>query len=269
MDDMQGSLRFPQDLLLFLYWVFFKPFSLSHLLERVNPRLTNTMGLFMPSRARSLEERTLARMVLFYCLPVPCLLGLLAGLALAAFQQAVNWPQLILFLVLGCMLGISFSPAFSIAFLLPFSLAVALVSSIGITPIIGIFFSFWLGLAYSLVRKPAAWGLLAGLIYGVALGFLVDPLTGVAIAAAFLAGYFRLPFYLVEAPLTWLLARRAEKGAAAHFWRWQPATWDERIWFPLPGLERHLIALQHQGTPADREALQLMQASFKQAKPPG
>ncbi len=269
MDDMQGPLRFPQDLLIFLYWVFFKPFSLAHLLERVNPALTITLGLFIPARARSLEERTLARMVLFYCLPVPWLLGLLAGLALAALQQAVNWPQLILFLVVGGVLGIFFSPAFSIAFLLPFSLAAALVSSTGITPIIGICFSFCLGLAYSLVRKPAAWGLLAGVFYGAALGFLVDPLTGLFIGAAFLAGYFRLPFYLVEAPLTWLLARRAEKGAAAHFWRWQPVTWDERIWFRLPGLERHLLALQHQDTPAAGKALQLVQASFKQVKPPG
>lgn len=246
MDELQGSVRFPQDLLRFLYWVFFKPFSLYHSLERMNPALNSTYGLFTPSRARGLEERSLARMVLFYSLPVPCLVGLLAGLVLAAFQQAVNWPQLVLFLVLGCALGLTFSPVFCIAFQLPFSLAAALVSSIGITPLIGISFSFWLGLAYSLVRKPAAWGLLAGLFYGAALGFLVDPLTGLGIAVFFVGGYFRLPLYLVEAPLSWLLARRAEKDNALRLWRLQPVTWDERIWFPLPGLARHLRALQGQ-----------------------
>jgi hypothetical protein len=246
MNDLQGSLRFPQDLLRFLYWIFFKPFSLYRLLERANPALNSTFGLFMPSRARSLEGQSLTRLVLFYSLPVPCLLGLLAGLVLAAFQQAVNWPQLVLFLVLGCALGLTFNPVFCTAFQLPFSLAAALVSSIGITSMIGICFSFWLGLAYSLVRKPAGWGLLAGLFYGAALGFMVNPLTGLAIAAAFLAGYFRLAMYLVEAPLSWLLARRAEKREAARLWRWQPETWDERIWFPLPGLERHLRALQDQ-----------------------
>jgi hypothetical protein len=246
MDDLQGSLQFPQNLLRFLYRVFFKPFSLYRLLERVYPSLASTMGLFLPSRARSLEARALARLVLFFSLLVPCLVGLLAGLALAAFQQTVNWPQLVLFLVLGCALGLAFSPVFCIAFQLPFSLAAVLVSSTGITPLIGICFSFWLGLAYSLVCKPATWGLLAGLTYGLALGFLVGPLTGLAIAVAFLAGYFRLPLYLMEAPLSWLLARQADKGDAARLWRWQPVTWDERIWFPLPGLECHLRALQDQ-----------------------
>jgi hypothetical protein len=246
MKDVQEPLRFPQDLLRFLYRVFFKPFSLYRLLERVFPSLTSTMGLFLPAINRSVEGRSLARMVIFYSLPVPWMLGLLAGLVLAALRQAVNWPQLALFLCLGCMLGLAFNPVFCIAFQLPFSLAAVQVSSTGVTPMIGICFSFWLGLAYSLVRKPAAWGLFAGLTYGVALGFMVDPLTGLAIAVAFLAGYFRLPLYLVEAPLSWLLARRAEKGEASRLWRWQPVTWDERIWFPLPGLERHLRALQDQ-----------------------
>ena len=46
--------------------------------------------------------------------------------------------------------------------------------------------------------KPAKWGLIAGVVYSVVMGFLNGPWTGLGIGAVFLAGYFQMPLYLVK-----------------------------------------------------------------------
>lgn len=80
----------------------------------------------------------------------------------------------------------------------------------------------------------------------------------------FLGGYFRVPLYLVEALLAWMLAYRASKGNAERLWQWQPVNWDELVWFPVPGLERHLRALTSQNPEAAQAAQALLKESFRQ-----
>jgi hypothetical protein len=152
-----------------------------------------------------------------------------------------------------------------VAFLLPFSLAVAILSSTGFNLFTLILFSFALGLAYGLTVKPPKWVLTGGLVYGVVFGLISGPLEGSMIGVTFLAGYFRIPLYLIEALLSFLLSYRVEEADAGRRWRFQPVTWDELIWFPLPGLDRYLRALANQNDLVAQEASALVKDSFRQA----
>jgi hypothetical protein len=201
---------------------------------------------------------------LFYILAASWLLGIGSELLLSRSGADVNWLELAFYLLADIALSTSFSISFCIAFLLPFSVMIAIWSSTAFTPALGILFSLLLGLAYGLNANSARWGLVAGLVYGAVLSLLIGPLGGSVIGAAFLSGYFRIVFYIIEAPLSWILGTLAPKGDALKLWRYQPVRWDELIWFPLPGLEQHLAALKQQDPTASQEAIRLVQDSFRQ-----
>jgi uncharacterized protein len=264
MANVETSLLFPQDLLRFLYWLFFRPFTLQKYLDRLNPPLGSAMGLFLHGWQSNPPRRSLTLLAAFYIWLAPWLLGFGLGTALVSLGVKVNWLNLAFYLLLGIVLSLTFSLSFCVAFLLPFSLAAAIVSSGGFTMVHGILFSFLLGLAYGLRLNPAAWGLAAGVIYGAVFALLVNPLSGLAIGAAFLIGYFRLFFYVAEAPLAWALAVFSARRHAEGLWGFNPVRWDELIWPPLPGLDRHLQALARQNQALAREAMTLVKASFRQ-----
>ncbi len=257
-------MKFPQDLLCFLYWVFFKPASLRDMISAVDPSIGNAATLL--TRRHSRQAVPLRNLALFYIVAAPWLLGVGTALILSGLGLHVNWLELVLYLLVAMVLGASFSLAFCIAFLLPFSVMIAIWSSISLTPALGALLSLLLGLAYGLNGNSDRWGLIAGLAYGVVIGFLVGPLEGLAIGAAFLIGYFRIVFYLIEALLAWLLGALAPRGEARSLWRFQPICWDELIWLPLPGLDRHLRALKQQDAAAFQEALHTVQGSFRQKR---
>ncbi len=255
-------MTFPRDLLRFLYWIFFKPFSLRTWINELDPSIGNAAALFTQRHERAaLPLRNLA---LFYIVLAPLLLALGTGLILSRLGMDVNWLKLLFFLAVGIIMASSFSLAFCIAFVLPFSVLIAIWSSTAFTPVLGILFSFLLGLAYGLNANSGRWGLIAGVVYGVVVGLIVNPLGGLVIGATFLAGYFRVIFYVIEAPLAWTLGRRAVKREASSLWRFQPVCWDELIWFPLPGLANHLCALQEQDPAAAQRAIRYVQGSFRQ-----
>jgi len=255
-------MKFPQDLLRFLYWIFFKPFSLQTWISRLDPAMRNTASLMTNSRNPSAQPfRYLA---LFYVLVMPWSLAIGTGFLLTSLGMDVNWLRLIYTLLAVMALSLTFSVDFCIAFLLPFSIAVAIWSSTSFTGTLGIFFSFMLGTAYGLGGNSARWGLTAGLVYGILLSIVLGPLSGLSISAAFLIGYFRILFYIVEAPLSWILGNLARDGEAVKLWRFHPVVWDEVIWFPLPGLDQHLLALERRNTYAAEAAMHHVQESFGQ-----
>jgi hypothetical protein len=263
---LEKSLQFPRDLLRFLYWIFFLPVTLRRYLQYVDESINSASALFAHGLQGSPNRRALIWLASFYICLAPWLPGLGLGLALASRGLTVNWLDLTFYMVVGIILSLSFDLAFCVAFLLPFSLAVTVYSSTGFTLACGILVSFALGLAYSLMLKPAKWGLTGGLVYGAVFGLLLDPWSGLMIGAVFLGGYFRIPLYLIEAPLSWLLAHRAAKADAARLWRLQPVLWDELIWFPLPGLDHHLQALTSQNKPAAQDAIASIKGSFRQGR---
>jgi hypothetical protein len=261
---VKNSLRFPQDLLRFLHWIFFRPFTMRRYLDDVHPPLSHAAALFFHKRQEDQAYKSLTWLAFFYVWLVPWLLGIGLGLILAARGIPVNWLNLVFYMLVGIPLSLSFSLPFCVAFLLPFSLAVVVLSSTGFNLFTTILFSFALGLAYGLMAKPPKWALTGGLVYGVVFGFIDGPLEGSMIGATFLAGYFRIPLYLIEALLSLLLSCRVDEADAVRRWRFQPLTWDELIWFPLPGLDRYLRALAHQNDFATREAFALVKDSFRQ-----
>jgi hypothetical protein len=254
-------MTFPRDLFRFLYWIFFKPFSLRTWINQLDPTIGNTATLL--TRRHERTALPLRNLALFYILFAP-LLGLSTGLILSQLDMSVNWLKLLLFLVVGIIMSTSFNIGFCIAFLLPFSVLIAIWSSTAFTPALGILFSLLLGLAYGLNANSARWGLIAGVAYGVVIGLIANPLGGLVIGAAFLAGYFRIIFYVIEVPLAWTLGTRALTGDALRLWRFQPVRWDELIWFPLPGLDQHLRALKQQNGPAAQDAIRQVRESFRQ-----
>lgn len=264
-EKVENPLQFPRDLLRFLHWIFFRPFTLRRYLQRVDPSISSASTLFAHAPQASPQRRALTWLGAFYIWLAPCLLGFGLGLFLASRGMDVNWLNLTFYMLVGIVMSLSFSPSFCVAFLLPFSLAVTVYSTTGFNLVSGILFSFALGLAYGLMLKPAKWGLTGGLVYGAVFGFLLDPWSGLAIGATFLAGYFRIPLYLIEAILTLSLTAYAARANAARLWRLQPVTWDELIWFPLPGLDRYLRTLTSQNSPAAQDAVALVKASFRQS----
>jgi hypothetical protein len=254
--------RFPQDLLRFLYWIFFKPIALHMWIDQLDPGIGNVAILLTHSDDRSAQS--LKGLALFTIFIAPGLLGFGTGIVLSQLGMDVNWLKLAFYLFVAITLSLTFSVNFCIAFLLPFSIAVAIWSSNAFTPTLGIFFSLMLGLAYGLGSDSARWGLIAGAVYSVFLGLVLDPLSGLTIGAAFLMGYFRIIFYLVEAPLAWILGTLAARGNALRLWQFNPVVWDELIWFPLPRLDRHLLALRRQNGSDAQVAILHVQESFQQ-----
>jgi uncharacterized protein len=256
------DMKFPQDLLRFLYWIYFKPISLQALINQLDPSIGNVTTLLTRSYDRS--ARSLKTLALFYILIVPWLLGLGTGIVLSQFGLEVNWLKLVFTLVVALALSLTFNVNFCIAFLFPFSIVIAIWSSSSFPLSLGILSSLMLGLAYGLTSNSAKWGLSAGLVYGVILGLMLGPLSGLLIGAAFLIGYFRIVFYLVEAPLSWSLATLAAGGDALRLWWFQPVLWDEVIWFPLPKLDQHLLVIKSQNGSEAQAAILHVQKSFRQ-----
>lgn len=256
------DMKFPRDLLRFPYWIYFKPLSLHARIERLDPALVNAPALLTRSLPR--PARTFQSLALFHILVSPWLLGLGTGLVLSQGGMSVNWLMLAFYLFIMMVLSLTFRVVFCIASLLPFSIMVAIWSSMPFNLILGALFSLALGLAYGLAGGSARWGLVAALVYALILSLLLGPLGGLLIGAAFLAGYFRIPFYLLEAPLSWTLGTLAARNGALKLWRLHPVVWDELIRLPLPRLDRHLQALLRQNGPAAREAIAHVKDSFCQ-----
>lgn len=252
----------PQDPIRFIYWIYFKPFSFYRWMREIDPALATISQLL--TRSYQPPERAFKTLVLFYVLVMPWILGLGTAIVLSLSGADVNWLRLVFTLGMAIALSLSFSIPFCIAFLLPFSVTAAIWSSVGMSPIVGIFFSLMLGLAYGLTADRARWGLTAGLVYGAVFSLVLGPLFGLFIGGAFLIGYFRVIFYIVEAALSWSLSIRAPRGRARVLWQYHPVLWDELIWFPLPGLDKHLVALKQQNGAAAQESILHVRGSFRQ-----
>jgi hypothetical protein len=258
-------MKFPRDWLRFLYWIFFKPFSLHKLIHQLDRTIGHTAALVL-TRSPNPSVRSIGNLALVYILIVPWLLAFGTGVLLSLLGIDVNWPRLIFYLSVAMALSLTFNISFSIAFLLPFSIVVVIWSTTSFTQVLGILFSLMLGLAYGLTPGSARWGLTAGLVYGAVFSLTLGPLTGLSIGAVFLIGYFRIFLYVLEALLSWILGTLAldSNVDALKLWQFHPVLWDELIWFPLPSLDQHLLAIQRRDEATARAALRQVQESFRQ-----
>lgn len=259
----KADMRFPRDLLRFLYLVFFQPALLDEHINQVASSTTTAIELW--KRRLEASVRPLWRLAFFHIVITPFALAFGTGIILTQLGMDMNWLKLVFYLFVAIVLTLSFSVPFCVAFLLPFSVTAAIWSSLPFSQALVVFFSLMLGLAYGLRAKDARWGWIAAAVYGLVLGILINPLSGLTIGATFLTGYFRIIFYLVEAPLSWTLGMLSGRGNALRLWRFHPVLWDALIWFPLPGLDRHLLAIQRQDEPASGTPILHVQGSFRQS----
>ena len=164
-------MKFPRDLLRFLYWIYFKPLSLSARINRIHPALENTPALL--TRSDQPLERSFKSLALFHILVTPWLLGFGTGLVLSWLGMDVNRVMLAFYLFIVIVLSLTFQVVFCTAFLLPFSIMVAIWSSTPFNLALGGLFSLALGFAYGLTGHTARWGLIASLVYGVLFSILL------------------------------------------------------------------------------------------------
>jgi hypothetical protein len=54
------------------------------------------------------------------------------------------------------------------------------------------------------------------------------------------------------------------RGDALKLWGFHPILWDELIWFPLPRVDQHLLAIRRQDESAAPVAIYKVQESFRQ-----
>ena len=118
------DMKFPWDLQRFLYWIYFKPFSLHARISRINPALEYAPALL--SRSDQRLERSFKMLALFHILVMPWLLGFGTGLVLSRLGMDVNWVMLAFYLFIVIALSLTFYVVFCTAVLLPFSIMVAI-----------------------------------------------------------------------------------------------------------------------------------------------
>ena len=109
-------LKFPDDLLRFLYWVFFKPLTLFRYINSIDPALSNRedTGLFalLKRRKEHPEFIQIIRLAFFHIFLTPWPLGFLTafGFQIAGFE--VDWLQV----AVGVAVGVAFGVAFIIGY---------------------------------------------------------------------------------------------------------------------------------------------------------
>ena len=99
---------------------------------------------------------------------------------------------------------------------------------------------------------------LIGMTFGVAFG--------VAFGVSIIVVYFHLWAYVIELPAALLLSglARAWPEKAQRYLHFSPVYWDEFIWLPLLGLDKHLVAVCQQDRQAGAEEIAHVAQSFRQ-----
>jgi hypothetical protein len=233
----------PRDLLRLFYLSFFKPISLDRYIHQVDPTLGRNPGLltlWRRSRAHP-EFGPLVKLAWFHILLTPWLLGFAgAGLfALAGFH--LNWFDVTIgVVVFGVVFGVAVGMARGVAGGVAWGVAGGAAWGV----VFGVF-----GMVFGVV----------GMVFGVAGGVAGGAAGGAAWGVSFILAYFRLPLYMMQAPVVWLAARRGNL-----VWRYSPVLWDELIWFPLPGLDEQLVAIGKHDRAAGLDAIATVAQSFRQ-----
>ncbi|MEW5869567.1 MAG: ATP-binding protein [Chloroflexota bacterium] len=267
------TLRFPHDLLRLLYWVFFRPITLESYIRQMAPgtrRSTGILSLWRRGHQPGYQALgDLLRLAWFHLLLTPWLLGFaLAGLLDLAGME-VNWLGVAGGVAGGVVLGVVFGVWYGVASGAAYGVGYGVAGGVWLGVTSGAAGGVALGVALGAalgVRGGVRVGVAGGVVFGVALSVVLGAAVGVSggVMGGMAGGiscilcYFRLPLYLLQAPLSWLLARRAAPLALS------PVYWDEVIWPPLPGLDQQLLALATRDRPAGLRAIAFTAASFRQ-----
>jgi hypothetical protein len=273
-------LLFPRDLLKFFYWVFFKPITLSRYIREIEPTLKPDFSLFTlwKHRKQHPEFRSILALSFFHILVTPWFIFFFIKVFFIMPEGIVGWSDLMFGVILGVV--------FSLLGPIPMGVTGSILIGVGMSIVEGtaeaVVFSAVLGLVVGVASGIDGWrssgrtgiwggiliGALIGLfgivtngkVWGMALGTPEGVMLGMKVGIAFSASFFRLFLYVLEAPWSWLLSRHPEGMGLCL----SPVTWDEIIWFPLPGLDTQLLSIARQDRNSGLEAINFVAGSFRQ-----
>ncbi len=262
-----APLRFPQDILRFLYWVFFKPITLRNYVYKIDASLSayRDRNLFMlwQRRKEHPEFVPVIYLALFNVAFMPLLafplawllqivgfevfwLGVAGGVAVGVAGGVAGD------VAVGVMFGVALGVAVGVAGGVVFGVALGVVA-------VGVVFGVVAGVAVGVVLGTVP-GMAVGVAVGVTLGVTTEVAFGVSVGVVYPLSYFRLPLYIIQAPWSFINSHFYNgKGLAC-----SPVLWDELIWFPLPGLNDLLIKIAKQDRQQGMEAIAFVAASFRQ-----
>jgi hypothetical protein len=304
---MHTTLKFPNDILRLLYMVFFKPFTLEQYFRKINPTLSQGLGLikFWRHRKTRDELRAVVLLTLFNIIATATILNMCVALFLSNWFP-VNWLGVLLGIVGSIIIGLSYSLIDVIAGLtisMVIGLTVSVQSGIACTkcgvaaglnfdPLLGIGYGITagavMGIAFGLMlpkfnvlwSNRTGWVILALLTIIVqggfsaweasgAIGKTVGTLTGVSTGVmgiiAFIVSYYGLFFYLIFLVVQWGLLRVAQwTSQVSGSFHLSPMLYDETIWFPLFGLDQHLITIGKHNRQDAQQPIALVAQSFRQ-----
>ena len=291
-------LRFPQDIFRLLYWIVFKPVTLTQYLKELDSRLKNEELRVWKVKDRfssSRNIRHLVYLVLALLGIIPVLFTLITGyfikLSGGSFiflYDSVGENPGGLLRALGFSLGALFSfflhwklrrgalwsfiLAIPIAFIsfgvvylslillgIETTVAVGVAFGVAVGVAVGVAFGVAVGVAVG-VAGGVAFGVAVGVAVGVAGGVAGGVAFGVAVGVSFILSYFRLFIYPFQAPCAFFQNRFWGGGGL----RRSPVYWDETIWLPLPGLDGLLTKIALKDRQEGMEAIAYVAASFKQ-----
>ncbi len=285
-------LRFPQDILRFLYWVFFKPITLSRYLQSIGPSLPRDPSILRLWRVRKEypEFVPVIQLAFFYIFVSPFFAFPLVFLfQLAEFD--VNWFLVSFGLAIGLALGVAGGMTFDVAYGVAFGLmagvslgvmggviggvAGGVIGEVALCVMIGVAFGMAYGVTHG-VMGGVGGGLMGGVMGGVMLGLMIGVVLGLMLGVlggvlggvmggvvggvAFILAYYRVLLYFFQLPWSFSQARWFRGGGL----RLSPVFWDELIWFPLLGLDRLLVEINRKNHEEGLEAIAFVAASFKQ-----
>lgn len=255
--------------------------------------LKDPSGITLWRRARthdSIARALLAKSAFCLLITTPLFTGLVAS-ALALAGVAVDASHVAASVAFGAAFGVAASAAASVGYGVALGVAFGVVEGMGFGPGAGgaagvvaggalgvgagVVFGVGAGVVFGLavgvtagrtgIHPGAAWlGVVPGVVFGVVAGVGF----GVAFGVAFTTMCLRLPLWLAEAAVTWLMSwRMRRRPVTAHrLASWLPFRHDDLIYLPLPGLRACLLEVAEIDAALARELLAAAAASVGQRR---
>ena len=245
-----------------LFWMFFLPTAFRNHLKGIHLLLETDTSLITVLRRESgiLKNPALWKFILQGFVILPISLTVLARAIVILFLMTLGMPlqEVIFLFLLGTVYGIAYSVAFGVLGGVYFGVALNLVGvmAFGIAP--GVAFGMGGGVTFGV-----AFGIGGSMVFGVALGLGGDVGGDMAFQAFHLVGglgsmiHSWRPIVFHPLLITWnFLLHRFEKGRTSKktsLLRFHPAFWDEWLYIPFQGLDKHLLLVKERN-PNEAEA---------------
>ncbi len=245
-----------------LFWLFFRPTAFRNHLKRIHPVFENNTSLITVLREEYeiLENQAVRKFILQGFVILPVLVIVIANLSLVALgmplQELISLflikmvgeveVSMVICMALGVVIGVAINVEVSMAVSIALGMAVSIAFGVALAAL-GIKFSMILGMAVSM-----AIGMAVSLAKDLELGVTIIALgiwlsvweggNGFGVAATI---HSWRPIIFHPLLITWnFLLYRFEQGRTSKktsLLGFHPAFWDEWLYIPFQGLDKHLL----------------------------